>query len=78
MAPLIMELKPNIKTPAVPPYNISVLKLPGVGSIKKLIEPTIKLRNTIVNSEIFVWGSVMMNLERPITLFVLDIYLTSY
>jgi hypothetical protein len=76
IAPLMMELKPNIKNPAVPPYNKSnPLLFPKVGSIKKLMEPIIKLKNTIVNKEIFVLGSVRMYLERPITLSVLDICL---
>jgi hypothetical protein len=72
----MMELKPNIKKPAVPPYNKSnPMLFPSVGSIKKLMEPIIKLKNTIVNKEIFVLGSVRMYLERPITLSVLDICL---
>ena len=75
-APLIIDEKPNTARPNSPPV-ITSSKIPtfGIKSIIYAVLPIIKLITSIPMIEISVFGRVVIYLDNPATLLILDIYL---
>jgi nicotinate-nucleotide pyrophosphorylase len=78
IAPAIMDIRPNIKKPADPPYTmLDRMFEPVWGSIKKEVRPVIKLKNTIMKTEICVSGKVTRYLVRSVRFSDVDMIYSS-
>jgi len=73
IAPLIIELIPNTPKPKAPPNRISSIKVRSVIEwIKNIATPATKLIKIILNIKVLVLGNVLIYLDNPATLLILD------
>jgi hypothetical protein len=74
IAPLIIELIPNTPKPKAPPNRIFSINVRfAIEPIKNITTPAIKLIKTILNIKFRVLGNVLIYLDNPATLLILDI-----